>query len=362
MTRSPQEELDKLREQGTPIYSFSKIESMHGCLYEAYRTYILHERDMQKPNCYAVLGSSVHDVLEKIMNGKATEKDLFPAVQRDLDMCSMLDITFPNDSVRDNWIKDMTHFCNTYIRPKGKFETETFFLYKTPQNHYIQGYIDLTRLNKDGTIDIYDYKTSSLYKGDDIKVHSRQLILYGLGKETQGYKVRKVGWIFLKYVQVEFMGKKTAKSKQETLIVKIIERKNIVKELAPYIESKLGMIGLDEIEIEFLMQKAFAENEIPEPVLKQFVLKPYVMYYDYSEETKSECNEYLDRSINEWENLGTVESDFPHIPFTKLTKMGKEIENTFYCNCLCGYRHDCKYLSDYNIRKENIKSEYDDLF
>ncbi len=48
---------------------------------------------------------------------------------------------------------------------------------------------------------IIDYKTSTIYKGDKLVLHSFQLILYALALEKMGYKINKIGWNFLKYVR-----------------------------------------------------------------------------------------------------------------------------------------------------------------
>ena len=66
----------------------------------------------------------------------------------------MLGIEFPkdfkgNDSIRNNWIADMKHFCKTFQPPKGKFQTEQLIIYPLSEDRYIQGYIDLIRENDD---------------------------------------------------------------------------------------------------------------------------------------------------------------------------------------------------------------------
>ena len=186
-----------------------------------------------------MLGTKVHDVLEAIVNGEATEADLLPAVHEELENVDMLGIDFPGDNIRFNWISDMYHFCATYKSPKnnGDLHTEELFIYESPKGNVLQGYIDLYRENKDGSISIYDYKTSSLYKGDDFKNHGRQLVLYALGMEQAGYKVKSVAWIFLKYVEIQFMGKKTVKSKEKTLLTKIVERKKVAQDLGSFVEN-----------------------------------------------------------------------------------------------------------------------------
>lgn len=361
-TREKNTELQELFDKGIPVYSFSKLECMHGCLYEAYRTYVLHDKVNQLQNVYSILGGSTHDVLEAITNGEATESDLLPTIEKDLSELDMLDIAFPSDSIRDGWVTDMTHFCKTYKAPKGKFTTEEFFLYKSPNGNYLQGYIDLIKHNADGTVSIYDYKTSSMYKGEDIKKHGRQLIVYALGLEQKGFKVKNVAWIMLKYCEVKYVGKKTFRSKEETELSKVIERKNIVKELNDVIISKLEKKGYDEVDIECMMMNARETNEIPNEVADEFRMIPYVMSYELNDETRQDTMDYIDSTVKMWENLGELEINYPSREFTKTQKNGKVVEDTFYCNMLCGYRKVCPHLKKFLDTKENNNTEDDDLF
>ena len=216
MERQKDERLHELESRGIQPYSISRLDTINHCLYEAYRTYRLHDRG--RDNVYTSLGSAVHDVLEGITNGENTEDDLLPAVYKELDDLDLIGLEFPKDrnggdSIRQGWIADMEHFCKTYKAPKGNLIAEELFVYKTPKGRYLIGYIDLQKVHDDGTVDIYDYKTSSMYSKADMQSHGRQLVTYLLGKEQEGKKIKRVAWIFLKYAEVKFIGKKTIKSK-----------------------------------------------------------------------------------------------------------------------------------------------------
>lgn len=372
--RAQQKRLQDLYAAGIPVYSFSKVESMQNCPYEAYLTYVKGMRDQALPGIYGELGGRVHDTLEEITNGTKTEADLLPDLQKKLEELELVGICFPkgsdgSDSIKKSWMTDMEHFCKTYKAPKGTFETEQFFLYKTPHGHYLQGYIDLTKIRADGTLEIYDYKTSTRYTGEDIKSHSRQLTLYALGKEQEGYEVKNIAWIFLKYCEVTYLGRKTVKSKEDIQIKKIIERKNLVKDLANEIRRKLSLDGVDEVDIGLIVDEALEKNEIPTQVADQFKVLPYVCKYDLTDETKAEAAQYFDDAIERWETLEQRLADgedvnelFPPLPFVKVTKAGKEVEDTFYHNCLCGYRNICPHLQHYNEQKAIEKEEDEDLF
>lgn len=379
MEREPQKLVDEIRANGGEVYSFSRLECINNCLYEAYMTYVINEKEEQIPNIYSVLGGRIHDVLEGIMNNKNTVKDLLPAMNQELEDMDMLGIEFPkgrdgSDIIREGWIKNMTHFCKSYKPPKGKFETETFFLYKTPGGHYIQGFIDLTKIHKNGMISIYDYKTSSMYKGDDIQKHGRQLVLYALGKEQEGYKIKEIAWLMLKYVEVTYIGKKRANSKEESEITKVIERKKLVKELVGVIDYKLEKYHVDEVDREIIIEEAKERNVIPEILQCEFKVKPYVMKYDLTDEIRAECNEYIDSTIDKWESLDpNNEFDYPPLSFTKTrivkkknddgseTEEKKEIEDAFYHYSLCGYSKICPHFQKYLATKQSY-SEDDNLW
>ena len=162
-------------------------------------------------------------------------------LKSELEDLEMLDLNFPKDrqggdSIRDSWVADMSHFCSNFTPPKGKFETEQFVLYKVNDDRYVQGFIDLIRKNADGTISIYDWKTSSQFSNADLQHHGRQLVFYALAKQQEGFQVKEVAWIMLKYCEITFLGKARKTSKEKTTLTKVVNRGKIVKELKSYIE------------------------------------------------------------------------------------------------------------------------------
>ena len=372
MKRETSKRLKEIRESGEEIYSISRLDCINHCLYEAYRTYKLHDRG--KDNAYSREGGVVHDVLEGITKGTHTEADLLPAIQEELDTMDMLGIEFPkgrdgSDVIRDGWVADMEHFAKTYVRPKRRrLVAEEEFLFETPSGHHLVGYIDLQRIYKDGSIDIFDYKTSSLYKGDDLKAHQRQLIVYAMGKEQEGIRVRSCSWIFLKYVEVTFTGYKTVKSKEKSEITKVIERRKIGAELEKHITREMEEKGYDPIDIELVMDKFKASNmvdDLPENIRSNYLVKPYVLKAELTEETRQECLDYIESTIKMWESLGNDERNYPPKSFTKLQKNGKSVPDYFYDTSLCGHFDNCPYIHDYLEQLETMKqgqNDEEDLF
>lgn len=367
MTRETDPRLQKLYDSGEEIYSISRIDSINNCLYGAYLTYKLHKRGSN--NVYAIMGGKIHDVLEKITNGEATEKDLLPAMQAELDDMDALDITFPKDSkggdaIREGWIKDMEHFCTTYKAPRKKnLSTEELFIYTTSTGKHLIGYIDLQH-NKKRTTDIYDYKTSTLYKGEDLKSHGRQLVVYQMGKEQENQKVGKVAWIFLKYVDITFMGYKTAKSKEKTLLTKTIERKKIGTEMEKYVERDLLDAGYDEVDTEIFLNEFKQTNKfdcLPKEIKKQYKIKPCVLDYEVTDEVKKECEDYINQTIEMWESLGDDVKNYPPRSFTKIQKNGKEVNDIFFCTSLCQHYKECPFIRDF-LDTLDTTNDDEDLF
>lgn len=363
-TRELDPRLKELYDSGVPVYSISRLDCINRCLYEAYLTYKLHKKGKQ--NIYGVLGSRVHDTLEAITHGEKTEADLWPAVQQEFEDLDMLGIEFPKDfsggdSIRDGWLSNMKHFCDNYVAPKGAtLKTEELFIYTSPKGRKLQGYIDLQQVKKDGSVNIYDYKTSAMYKGEALKEHGRQLVVYQLGLEQMGLKVNKVAWIMLKYVTVTYEGYKTVKSKNKTTISKDIERRKIAKEMLKPVIREMEDQGFDSVDINLASESFLKNNDfrvLPESVANKFTIKPCVIEYDVTDDIKQECENYIDSTADMWESLGDDEENYPHIPFTRISKAGKEVNETFYCNSLCGHCEHCPYIKSYNEKFSTLSTE-----
>ena len=309
-TRAVEPELQKLYDEGKTVYSFSRLDNFNTCHYGFYLHYIKGLKD--KENVYSSAGGCIHDVLQHYIDD-GQDNTLENKMNDCLNDLELFGIEFPKDrnggeTIKENWINNMTLFARHFQAPSGKFETEKFVLYKDG-DIYLQGYIDLLRFNKDGTVSIFDWKTSSMYKNEDILKHSRQLTTYGLACEQLGLKVRDIAWVMLKY--------------------------------ADY--TKIYKNGSE--------RKTTAEwRKVPEEYLES--AKVAVVSYPYNEETKEECREYIRSTVAKINEYGDDENAYNPCSIMK---------NSYYCNQLCGVRDNCPYLADYNnsFVKEN---DEDDLF
>lgn len=341
---------------------------MEQCPYSAYISYV--DKDRGEDNVYSILGGEIHDILEKIMNCEATTDDIPGVLINGLEKVEELGLKFPKDfkggdAIEKKWVGDMTHFAENFKKPKGDFSTEEFLIYKVDDDTYIQGYADLIRSNDDGTQSILDWKTSSLYRGDALEHAARQLIIYAMAKEQEGIEIDKIAWVFLKYVEITFMGKKRSNSKNETKITKVCNRSKLYDEMKGYVENDLEKAGYNDVEIELYLDDV-KENgtldTLPDAVKSKYTIKPYVLEYELNDKTRAETRAYIDKMVEEFRSRGGDSKMWEPRKLTKTNRYGKETDDTFFCNVLCNHRKKCKYIQEHNILRAAEKLDDDDLF
>lgn len=356
--------LQELWDKGVDVYSITRLDCINHCLAEAKFNYIDHLPSAG--NIYSELGGNLHETLEGITNGTATVSDLLPNFHKALKHEEMFDITFPKDrngedTIKNNYITNIEHFATTYTTNwigNKPTTAEQFILYQTPQGrNYCQGYIDLMVTQPDGSIDIYDYKSSSRYSKTDMAEHQRQLILYALGKEQEGYKVNSVSWIFLKYARIKTWWYKSNWSKSKSEIYKIVERRNIGTAIADAVESLMKEKGYSEQKTFNTVTKVMESNDIkclPDDIKPYFAIDIDIESPELSDNTRKECIDYIDNTVKLWQNT----KSYPPRDFYRINKAGKKSEDVFYCNSLCDYRDKCPYIKDHNIEMIREKGEF----
>ncbi|MFA5635890.1 MAG: PD-(D/E)XK nuclease family protein [Anaerovoracaceae bacterium] len=363
--REKDERLQELYDSGVDIWSISRLNTIRNCSYEAYLTYVKGERGVS--GVYGVMGNRLHQTLEDIVSGKAKKADLLKSVEAELADLEMLNIDFPKDfrggtSIRDNWIADIMHFCNNFVKPKGKFTTEEMFTYKLDDDNYMIGYIDLIKHYKNKKISIYDWKSSSNFDKERLVEAGRQLVVYALAKEQEGHTIKEVAWIMMKYCEVTFDGKARSNSKNKTKLVKVFNRGKLLKELRTYIESDLLELGYDEVDIEIMLNESVDSNSfknLPKEIKSKYKVKPYVRKYELTDEVRQETLDYIRDTIDEFNSKNKDdESDWKPREF--VNDRGKE--DTFFCVCLCNFRGSCPHIKKHNELRSLLNSEDADLF
>lgn len=358
MEREEQKILQKIRDNGGEVYSISRLNTINQCPYQAYLQYI--KGVSSNPSIWGSLGGSIHDVLEKCIHREIINEEdaLLKAIDEELDYMNTLGVDFPldrngNPTIRNNWVADMKGFAKHFKTPSGKFETEKFVLYKISEDSYMQGYIDLIRYNEDGSIDIYDWKTSSQFDKDHLVQAGRQLIFYMLAmqEENPEYIIKSINWVMLKYATVSWLGKN---GKTQT---KTVEWRKLGPEMKKKIEKDMIAAGYNDIDIEMRLQWLIEDNDlirqVPE-IKERYTLSPYVRNYEITDERIQETLDYIKSSIEKFKAWGKDEKAYKPLDC---------YEESFFCNNLCGFgKEKCKHYADYLVECEINEDEIDELF
>jgi len=351
-TRANDKRLQELKDKGCQIYSISRLNTLHQCNYQAYLNYVLGEK--QKPNIWACAGGIIHDRLEDCIHHRGTKEDLRKAIDDELENFQLLDIDFPldkngNPTVRNNWIKNMTRFAEEFEIPQGNFETEQLVILPIHENAVMQGYIDVIEHNDDGSVNIWDWKTSSQFTGSHLIEAGRQLVFYAMALENEGLRVNKVQWVMLKYYEMTWI-QKNGKPK-----VKVGEWRNFTEDNLNVFEKKLLELGIDEVDVDMILDKAKKTNTLPDELKDFFTARPYVREYELTDDIKNETMMYIQDTIHNYEELAETHRKWE--PCDCKT-------NSYFCANLCGYggkTGKCQYWTEYCETFEK-KSDDDDLF
>ncbi|NFV47168.1 hypothetical protein FDJ70_05690 [Clostridium botulinum] len=352
--------LQELFDKGIPVYSYSKLCSWHGCKYNYYQAYILHNRS--KDNIYNSIGTVVHDDLEKIYHNKQTLEQAKQNFNNTIKECECNGIKFPSNppTTKINYIKNMNHFFDNYKILNTQMQTEQFVLYKIPKIEnpkgdedyiWIQMYVDsIMPIYENGefkSVIINDWKTSSKFTKKELLDKGRQLIIYKLGVEQMtGVPVSKVGWTMLKYVYSCYKTKgnkanppKTKKSLQQ--------RKDGVKFLKKRLVDEYINMGYDTIEAELTVGKMVNNNDLsllPNELKNKYWIEDCFLEYEFDDGILEECNNWIKNTVKEIESTEINISNFPPKQITD--------DNNYFCFNLCG-RPDCIHLLKYKQENAN---------
>lgn len=260
------------------VYSYSKLTCFEQCSYQFFKKYVLKEE--KRESIYALAGTSTHEAVERIQSGELTNEEALEKWKEEMNFHSFLGYEFTTEKTKTNFIESIEHFIKNYKPIPGTVEIEKEFMLDV-EGHKLRGFIDLLVHNDDGTISIIDLKTSSKYSKHDLDKHARQLIIYALAMEQQGFEVRDISWNMMKYCVVN--GKRGKK---------VILRSKLEK----------GM--------EF---------------------EDYIVSYPLDEKTKEDTKKWIVNTIEEIESKDDLFDEW------------KTCEgNDFYCSNLCSFCDTCE--------------------
>ena len=353
-----EDKLNELKEQGKNIYSFSKLGTFNNCEYEYYNTYILKKKGIE--NIYTIMGSELHDGIEQIYRNKLDIEKFKKDFENRLLELEMNGISFPSETIGDSWKADVGHFINNFNKIDSKMILEKLRVFEITDGVYFQGYVDAILPSEKGKpyVNIYDWKTSSKFTGKKLNEAGRQLLMYKLAIEnTTNLKVDKIMWFMIKYVYVCSQGKKKIKKK-------MCNRGKWVKEIRNQLEKDLKNNGMDDFEIELLLDNAVKQNTLeclPDEIKNKYWLEDCIVEYEITEERINELKDYVVNTVNEIES-----KDASNEAVWKPVEINKY--NSFYCSVLCGHRKTCKFYKEFldksskQFKKKDKVDVFDNLF
>lgn len=270
------------------VYSYSRIECFKQCKRAFWYSYIAKLDRGQ--NVYSFIGGEMHSILEELQQGNIDRDKALEMFENALIEADMSGYKWMSDNVRDKYVDSIKHYLNNYKPIRcDKFEIEEQFNIDL-SGHKITGFIDLYTI-KDNIIDIYDYKTSSKFKSNEIYKKFRQMILYGIALEQKygdRYKINTLNFDMLKYYKV------------------------------PNKRSKLGYTLKDRCDIDIL---DFNEYSAAYETM------------EYTEDIVEETKKYFIDAIEEIESLDGEIEYYPK---------GLNPEKDFFCKNLCSFCETCK--------------------
>lgn len=214
-------------------YSHSRVESFKNCPYKWKLHYIdkLKTIPNQDPNNALICGNTVH---------LGAEKDLETALKFYKSNYYILNDLHINEIIKFEHLipklKDLLADINIYAQ-------EYFISTKR-----FKGIVDLITRNQDGTVDVFDFKYSN---NINHYMESPQLHLYKYFLEQKGFKVRKLGFIFIPKISIRqkktedlYKFRKRLMSELEASEINLLEVKYNPNKVIEFFD---GIINITEI-------------------------------------------------------------------------------------------------------------------
>lgn len=327
--------------KGRNIYSYSRLSTFNNCPYSYYLGYIKALKG--RPNIYSHLGGIAHELLEKLQVDEITIEKAINEFKNALLFCEINEMHFPNEQIKKNYVECILHFFKNYSKMDAKKILIEKEFYTEINGNVILGYIDLIILNHDGTIEIFDYKTSSKFSKNNIDKYGLQLILYAMALEQEfGVSIKAVKWNMLKYCIIEFQGA----TKLRTMFA---ERNKWVEKIKTELLKDLRNSDYNDFQVETALEIAIKNNSLetlPEKIQKKYIIKDGFIEYPLNVNTRTALVNFLTDTIANIEAM-------PHDESKWIAKDIKK-EGSFFCGNLCDHKDNCKFYSEFV--KQNISS------
>lgn len=342
MPRLTKEELEKVKEHYNvdELWSWSKLSTYMTSKYEYYLKYIAHAKEDRTDCVYAPMGSICHSTIEDFYNKKITYDEMLPQFEDGwLTAIDIIDLKFDrndeqkNESIKSKYKENLVHFFKHHNKIPYDIKLEQFMTAQVGQ-YVFQGYIDATYIDNNDNHYIIDWKTSTEYKGKDLEEKSGQLIVYAIGLHQRGipYEKMKLGWNFLKYVNV-IVSQKNGKTKERH-----IERRVLGESLQSNVKIWLKEFGYGN-QIDDYLKQMIDTNSIdylPPEVQAKYTITDCYVYLDNIEALVKKWEEII---INTISDIKIREADYYETKNNKCFWDTDEsvVKNSFYFATLCGY-------------------------
>lgn len=325
------DKVKELRANKVKLWSFSELEQWNGCQlsYKLQRI----DRVPQLHSSYSFYGSLAHDIQESYVLGNIEYKDMLKQFKTKLERLKTLGVLLPKDrkgglTIQENYEKCLKdYFRHNYTEISKDVRVEVEVLNQIGE-HWILGYIDYLKINRKENgkfyVDIIDFKTSTIFTKDEMKDKARQLILYKilLEKSFPNIIVERVGWDFMKYVNVYYNSKSSKKSRKDNYI-------------EPYYDKLIEELGEDK---EKEIQKWIRTKTIPKEYQYLLNVQNCYVYYFVTQEDIDDITTYVENTTKDIQ--ATIESgEFSNRDYAN---------EQFFCDNLCGFREKCPIINQSN--------------
>lgn len=311
MARLTSEQLQVLiKKEGVDrIWSWSKINCFHTSPYEYYLKYIKKAKEDRADSIYTTTGGLAHDILEKFYTGQIKYDDMLEQFEDGWTVAvDIADLKFDrtdeekNIKIKDKYYDNLVHFFCNHTILKNKPIIEQFVKVKIGDNLF-QGYIDCGFKDDESCINIVDFKTSSIYKGEKAQNECGQLVLYAIGLHQQGipFDKIKICWNFLKYVTIQY------EQKNGTVKTREVERCKIGESLQSNAKTWLKAFGYEPDEYLKQLLDTNDINCLPEEVKQKYTLSDCYVYVDLTDDL---INKWTDHVITTIKDIELREKDY----------------------------------------------------
>lgn len=368
MARKTLEELEIIKKKYNTdrIWSWSRVNCYVTSPYEYYLKYIKRINEDRTDCCYGVLGTICHDTLDGFYENQFELSEMSEKFNDGwLVNIEVLDLKFDrnnaekNQKIASKYKRNLQHFFSHHIPYQYKLAIEKPVTINVNDNIFV-GYIDAIYKDNENNYHIIDFKSSSIYKGETLKEHSGQLVLYAIGLHQMGipYEKIRINFNFLKYVKVQCQ---QANGKYNT---RDIDRCEIGEKLQTNAKMWLKKLGYEDKLLEYL-DELIQTNDIkclPQDVQDKYKIEDCIVYIDLTEDLINKWVKDITDTIKEirekeekYNLLNMTEDNAEEVFFDTPEQVEKE---SYYFSTLCGYSANLhkpykKYLEDLEKKKSN---------